>query len=160
MKLVDPKVWAFNHANEPPILYVAHPVAPRVDQLEHMPPESVQYVAQATVSENLRSALAWWRWLEGSLTEIVFAMPWYVNVSANGNGDPALIERGLRDDIEIVQRLDGVVLCGNRVSSGMLKEATAAFASGRPVFQIPGNRDGTHPVRDAREQPWHEWRPA
>lgn len=187
-KLIDPIQWTQHRKQatgwlDPPILYVAHPVAPRDGEVlarctrckaEHTfaradvvdlrnvcdhddrvhPTDS----AAEIVGYNLRRALAWWSWLEGSLTEIVFAMPWYVNVTANGNGDPDRVARGLRDDCEIVQRFDGLVLCGSRVSSGMHKEALSAIAAHKPVFQIASVL-GKVPTPNAREVLWQEWAP-
>jgi hypothetical protein len=180
-RLLDPTEWSQswrrNHSGSP-ILYVAHPVAPRPGETiarctncksehafaatdpvdlrhvcEHDEPVRTLGLAADVVAYNLRSALAWWRWLEGTLTEIVFAMPWFTNVTANGEGDRAKINRGLRDDAAIVQRCDGIVLCGSRVSSGMAIEAEAAKMAGLPVFQIQSAFTKI-PDRSAREMMW------
>lgn len=180
-QLIDPMAWARSMSaipEHPPILYVAHPVAPRegetiarctncksehafaaTDQVdlrhvcEHDAPVRTLTAATDIVAYNLRSALAWWRWLEGSLTEIVFAMPWFTNVTANGEGDRTKIQRGLRDDAAIVRRFDGILLCGSRVSSGMQIEAEAARRSNMPVFQIQSAHTKV-PSRSAREVMW------
>lgn len=180
-QLVDPthwgQEWRRNHSG-PPILYLAHPVAPREGETiaqctncksehafaakdpvdlrhvcEHDAPCRTLSSAADVVAYNLRSALAWWRWLEGTITETVFAMPWFTNVTANGNGDPVRVNRGLRDDQAIVARFDGILLCGSRVSSGMQVEADSARAGGLPVFQIWSPHTKV-PDRSAREVMW------
>lgn len=164
-----------------PVIYLAHPVAARAGEtlatctackaeatytlsepidLRHVclhddPVHSTEDPA-AIVGFNLRRAMRWWRWFEGSLTDAVFTVPWYVNVSANGEADPVKIERGLRDDCAIVQRCDAIMMCGSRISSGMAKEAAAARECNLPVFQVTGSRSEPSRVTNARETLWIE----
>jgi hypothetical protein len=183
--IASPLAWIATHRAQPPVIYVAHPVAPapgdciaeclkcRARRLyaasgsldlrslcEHDAPVSHSSKRDEIVAYNLERALRWWRWLE-TLEAAVFTMPWYTNVTANGEGDPAKIKRGLRDDVEIVKRCDALILCGPRISSGMRIEADTAHAAGKSVFRVghivPGN--GEPPDWPADQTPWARWEP-
>jgi hypothetical protein len=165
-----------------PLIYVAHPVAARNGEVlatcttcdaersygpsdpvdlhricECDTPVATTGNAASIVEYNLRRAMRWWQSFHLEHPDAVFTMPWYVNVTANGEGDLELVRRGLRDDCAIVERCDALVLCGVRVSSGMRLEADAAVASGLPVFQVPSatpSVDRNHP-----SALWQEWIP-
>lgn len=183
-KVVDPIAWIRQWCTENavgnwkhPVVYVAHPVAARpgetlatcsrckaeytfagaeqIDLCEHDEPVRHTEDKAAIVAFNLRRAMRWWRWLHLGIPEAVFLMPWYVNVSANGEADPALIERGLRDDCACVMRCDTILNCGPRISSGMGIESNAARDVDNPVFQVPGFRGEPHAAKAARETMWH-----
>lgn len=184
--LINPTSWLANRPrNKPPLIYVAAPVAPRdgecvvtcysckakhafaaSDALELKrvcacdSPVMHTHDAVAVVAYNLARAMRWWKWLDQMLPA-VWTMPWYVNVTANGEGNKELIKRGLRDDCEIVKRCDALMLCGPRVSSGMRLEATTAHEAGLPVFQIatPNALGGEPPPHAPDLIPWMEWRP-
>jgi hypothetical protein len=163
-----------------PLIYLAHPVAPRTGETlawcTHCKAEATYTLSEpldlrrvcdhddpvrhtedpaAIVAYNLRRAIRWWKWYANTLTEAVFLMPWYVNVTANGEADPAKIERGLRDDCATVMRCDALIHNGPRISSGMAREARAAYEVGNAVFQVKGIH-GEPPHISAFDVPWIE----
>lgn len=167
----------------PPVLYVAAPVAaqpgevlgtcsecgsswtfPSIGDVDlrlvchHDAPVRHSEDRDAIVAFNLRRALRWWRWLHLGLPDVTWIMPWYVNVIANGEGDPVLIERGLRDDCEIARRGDGLMACGPRISSGMAREGRAVHEVGGELFQIEGISKEP-PRQPATSVPWRRWTP-
>lgn len=175
--------WMANEAAgayQNPLIYLAHPVAARPGETlawctlckaeatyvlsepldlrvicEHDDPVRHTSEPAAIVGYNLRRAMRWWQWFEGTLTEAVFLMPWFLNVSANGEADPVKIQRGLRDDCATVMRCDALIHCGPRISSGMGREAGAAYEVSNPVFQVKGIR-GEPPRSAAGDVPWIE----
>ena len=88
--------------------YLAHP-------LNAPTPEGIE--------ENRRRAMQWakWPWSQGFAVEC----SWVVMTGVLDE-TPENRELGLRSDCEQVKRQDVMVLCGPRVSSGMLREAGAA----------------------------------
>jgi hypothetical protein len=91
------------------VLYVAHPISPGDGE---------------TIGENLQRAMRWFAWLRAAFPQDTFIAPWIATVmSLHGDDSPDLREAGLRDDCAVVERCDGIVLCGPRVSSGMQREA-------------------------------------
>lgn len=100
------------------VLYMAHPLGKDVDG-------------------NIKRALRWLSWLRRSFSGITFVAPWIAGVlSVGGDGTEEDREAGLVDDCAIVAKLDGVVLVGGHVSSGMARERDAAIASGNPVHDL------------------------
>lgn len=90
------------------LIYMAHPVAP---------------TEMITTAGNIRNALVWLSWLRRSFPETTFIAPWISVIQSLGNSDlPADREAGLVDDCTVVERCDGIVLVGERVSSGMARE--------------------------------------
>jgi hypothetical protein len=107
-----------------PVLYFAHPLRPteveiaacRADALD---PEPVATALRA----NLARAQRWFCWLRRSFPETTFIAPWISAVlSGEDDSDPVQREAGLVDACAVIERCDGMVLCGGRVSSGMLRE--------------------------------------
>lgn len=95
-----------------PVLYMAHPLGA---------PEA------AGVRANLERAMRWLAWLRRTFPETTFIAPWIATVLAGADEhDPVQREAGLVDDCAVVERCDGIVLCGGRESSGMTREATRA----------------------------------
>lgn len=87
------------------VLYMAHPLGGDVDG-------------------NLKRAMRWLHWLRRSFPETTFIAPWIAAVLAGASeDDPAQREAGLVDDCAVVALLDGIVLVGGRVSTGMEREA-------------------------------------
>lgn len=124
------------------VLYVAHPVAPtngdmasvpykRVEPSRneyendvHIPIPDSERVALA-VRANLERAMRWLAWLRKSFPETTFIAPWIADIQAAGDDadpDPSQREAGLVDCCAVVERCDGIVLCGGRISSGMRRE--------------------------------------
>lgn len=100
-----------------PVLYVCHPVGGDVDG-------------------NIKRALRWLSWLSREHPAITFVMPWLAGVLAGDDGEPAQREAGLRDCEATVAKLDGVVLVGGRVSTGMARERAVAIDHGLEVFDL------------------------
>lgn len=94
-----------------PVVYLAHPVGA---------------ADAAGVARNLAAARRWLAvllelWPEAAL--VVSWLPYLDVLEASG----ASRRRGLRDDLAVVRRCDGIALCGPVVSSGMELELGAAL---------------------------------
>lgn len=116
------------------IIYVAHPLRP----LDHDVairtgiPDRIMSWAEALRVEtraNLDRALRWMAWLRRAFPRVTFIAPWIEHaLSGDDDTDPAQREKGLHDDCAVVERCDGLVLVGGRVSSGMQRESGSAQA--------------------------------
>lgn len=122
------------------VLYMAHPVAPTAGELAEAPVFSVsvgtgEYEPDMqlmntdrvcvgwAVRRNLDRAQRWLSWLRRSFPETTFIAPWISSILAGvDEHDPNQREQGLIDDCAVVERCDGIVLCGPRISSGMARE--------------------------------------
>lgn len=113
------------------VLYVAHPVAPTqgelVDAIRFTPEDASDEervrIATQPVRDNIKSAMRWLAWLRKSFPETTFIAPWIAGImSGEDNSVPAQREAGLVDCCAVVERCDGIVLCGGRISSGMRRE--------------------------------------
>ena len=114
------------------VLYVAHCLAPREEDIhshpawrEHPAPEDCtrEEISLSVLHANIQRALRWLSWLRRSFPETTFIAPWIAAVlSGEDDRDPAQREAGLVDDCAVVERCDGIVLCGPRISSGMQRE--------------------------------------
>lgn len=84
------------------------------------------YVAQAFAIElraNIDRAMHWLNWLRVSFPETTFIAPWIASILAGADdSDPAQREAGMRDNEAVIERCDGIVLCGGRISEGMRRE--------------------------------------
>lgn len=122
------------------VLYVAAPLRPTEGEIAaqpthrvevrrgeyepdlHLPFRDVERVALA-IRANLDRAMAWLSWLRRSFPETTFIAPWIASVLAGADDtDPAQREAGFTDDCAVIERCDGIVLCGPRVSDGMRRE--------------------------------------
>jgi hypothetical protein len=112
------------------VLYVAHPLAPTMEEVERVRegaswPELWTETARvrSALSANIDVALRWLAWLRRSFPETTFIAPWIAAVvSGEDDSDPKAREAGMVDDCAVVERCDGIVLCGERISSGMRRE--------------------------------------
>lgn len=91
-----------------------------------IPPRLVLYVAHPLAGEleaNLKNAARWLNWLRTRFPETTFIAPWIAAVWA-GADDNDLNARtaGINDALAVLDRIDGCVLCGGRISSGMEQE--------------------------------------
>lgn len=112
-----------------PVLYMAHPVGGDVDG-------------------NIKRALRWLAWLRAKFPDVTSSAPWIAGVlSVGGDGTEAQREAGLVDDCETVSRMDGIVLVGGRVSSGMARERYEAIGWDLEVVDL--TYLGEEPPRDA-----------
>lgn len=100
------------------LIYVAHPVSG--DPLG-----------------NCARAKRWLAWLMRRQPGLAFIAPWISAIEAGADdSDPVQRERGMADNIAVVQRCDGIVLVGGRISSGMSTELTHAKAQGAVVYDL------------------------
>lgn len=122
------------------LLYVAHPVAPSEEEIAEIPTECIERGrneyepdishpiphetrVRAALKLNLQRAMRWLNWLRRSFPETTFIAPWIASIMAGGHdSDPKQREAGLVDCCAVVERCDGIVLCGGRISSGMRSE--------------------------------------
>lgn len=104
------------------VVYLAHPVS-------------------GDVAANIARAMRWLRWLMDNEPDVAFCCPWlpYLDVLNEDNAEHRA--RGLRDDVEIAKRCDGIVLCGGRLSGGMALERDAVIAAGGFVIDLTGFGD-------------------
>lgn len=105
------------------VVYLCHPVG-----------------AESVVGINANLARAR-RWLKA----LVDATDWSIVVSwmpyVEALDEAGYRERGLADDLAVIERCNGVVLVGGRVSSGMALERDHALAVNLPVFDLTGLGD-------------------
>lgn len=103
------------------VLYMAHPLSPLQGEILAEPsdfPESMR--VELALTGNLHRALRWLAWLRATFPRVTFMAPWIATVqSLHGDDSSAVREAGLVDDCAVVERCDGIVLCGGRISSGM-----------------------------------------
>lgn len=120
------------------VLYVGHPLAPTAEEIARWesdllawakgtahpdPARDPKRAAQLALEANLERALRWLAWLRRSFPETTFIAPWIATImSLDGDDSPDLREAGLVDDCAVVERCDGIALCGGRISSGMRRE--------------------------------------
>lgn len=124
------------------VLYVAAPLAPTEEEIanagrfipDDATPQERAFAMGFSVRANLQRALRWLAWLRKSFPETTFIAPWIATVmSLDGDDSPELREAGLVDDCAVVERCDGIVLCGGRISSGMRREMEHGKARGGPL---------------------------
>lgn len=99
------------------VCYFAHPVgAPTPEE----------------VDANLLRAVHWYEWLRKVEPEISFCAPWLVALLMKLDDDrnPAHRARGMRDNIAVARRCDGIVACGGIISPGMRLEIDAVIEAG------------------------------
>jgi hypothetical protein len=121
------------------VLYVAHPVSPSPEELQSQresaevmrqmcapplpDPLDDDRIAVAATMVNVRLGMRWLAWLMKSFPRVTFIAPWITAIMSGADDtDPEQRERGLRDCCRVVERCDGIVLCGGRISSGMQRE--------------------------------------
>jgi hypothetical protein len=115
-----------------PVIYFAHPLG------------------GADVGGNVRRALRWLAWLMVSEPDVAFIAPWLAAAASGADDhDPRARERGLLDAVAVVERCDGIVLCGGRVSNGMQRETNVAILAGRWVSDLTSI--GDHPPSETWE---------
>lgn len=112
------------------VLFVAAPLRPSEEEIddvelaergEYRPGPRVR--AAVALRANLDRAMRWLSWLRRSFPETTFIAPWIASVLAGADdADPAQREAGFTDDCAVIERCDGIVLCGGRISEGMQRE--------------------------------------
>lgn len=103
--------------------------------------KAVWYVAHPVSGDhegNARNAIAWIKWLVLNDPTRVYIAPWVAEVLAFSDAvmTPEFYDRVLCDDEEVVARLDGILLVGGRVSTGMARELEAARESYLDVLDL------------------------
>lgn len=93
------------------LIYLAHPVRPL--------PGSPR-----TVEANLASAEWWLAHLQRANPEVAIVAPWLqsLRLGVDDDGNPTRRRQGLARAVAATKRCDGIILCGPRISSGMLAE--------------------------------------
>jgi hypothetical protein len=106
------------------VFYMAHPVGGDVDG-------------------NIKRALRWLAWLRRNNQAVsaehlvTVVCPWIAGImSGEDDNDPTQRERGLQDCEATAALLDGIVLVGGRVSSGMDREREAVIGAGGTVVDL------------------------
>ena len=84
------------------------------------------------IAENLARSKRWLAYLFHEYREIVVVAPWLLDLDVLPLDDskPEERERGLRRNMVSLQRCDGIILCGGRLSYGMAREREAARLAG------------------------------
>lgn len=124
------------------VLYMAAPLRPTEAEIAAYGGD-----ARLALLANLARAEAWLAWLRRASPAVTFIAPWIASVrSGEDDSDPAQREAGLVDDCTVIERCDGVVLAGGRVSSGMRRERKAAYDSGIEVTDLTAL--GVEPPRE------------
>jgi hypothetical protein len=95
------------------VYYMAHPVS-------------------GDVPGNVARALRWLRYLVDQHPYWAISAPWIPYVL--GLTEETDRARGLRDDVEMVKRCDGIILVGGRLSQGMALEL--GFARARRLHEL------------------------
>lgn len=83
---------------------------------------------------NLARVKRWLAWLTGQYDD-AFCCPWVALAEALPD-HPSAHERGLRDDLSILRKCDGLVLCGGEISRGMRAELLEYCRTRAPVLTI------------------------
>lgn len=118
------------------VLYVAHALRPTNTEIEHTPWNPlVEMRAAVALRANLDRAMAWLSWLRRSFPETTFIAPWIcIVLSGDDDSDPAVRERAMQDNFAVIERCDGIVLCGPRISEGMRREMEHGAASRADLY--------------------------
>lgn len=102
-----------------PVIYLAHPV-------------------RGAVEENLRSAELIWQAIETAYERVAICSQWVTEVRLFDEADDKQRERALLRDMAVIEKADGVILCGREITPGMRQEAKHAEAHGLPVLDCTG----------------------
>jgi hypothetical protein len=124
-----------DRARNRPVVYFAHPLGGEID-------------------ENLARAERWFFWLTEHEPRCAFLCPWMANVHAfrrrfgsiDDKGHP-FRERSMLDNIAIAQLsgVEGIVLCGPRITPGMQLELDTVVANGGWVSKLTALGGGVEP---------------
>lgn len=119
------------------VLYVCHPLRPTEEEIEAhrhagwMGPLTADEMCKLALRANLDRAILWLAWLRRSFPETTFIAPWIVEIlSGADDSDPAQREAGMQGNFAVIERCDGIVLCGGRISEGMRREMEHGLARG------------------------------
>jgi hypothetical protein len=99
------------------LMYLAHPVA-------------------GDVSGNIARVLRWYKALTLRHPDHVYVIPWLPDVMAFDDSNPADRAAGFARNMMHIERADGIVLVGGRISRGMAVELAAAERAGKLVLDL------------------------
>lgn len=108
-------------------------IAAEIDALRPHPDLGLPFMApgirkrsaptELALRANLERAMRWLSWLRRSFPETTFIAPWIAIVlSGADDSNPVVRERAMQDNFAVIERCDGIVLCGPRISEGMRRE--------------------------------------
>lgn len=151
------------------VLYVAAPLRPTEEEIEAhrhagwMGPLTTDEMCKLALRANIDRAMHWLAWLRRSFPETTFIAPWIASVLAGAAG--AQREAGMVDACAVLERCDGIVLCGGRISSEMRREMEHGMRSARgpgreifAVYDMTGDRAYMPSDVELRtDQSWPEW---
>ena len=123
------RIWREQYEAQPQepsmkLWYLAHPV--REDDIR-------------SFDENLKHALKMQKILWGVGFEVI--NPWYTSVLLYGPGEEEVLQRAIEFDCAVIERCDGLILTGHKLSSGMDIELRSAIDFGKNVVNLIGLPD-------------------
>ena len=109
------------------ILYIAAPLRPTEEEVREVGRPSAgatdRTLYEIALRANLDRTMRWLSWLRRSFPGTTFIAPWIASVLAGADDtDPAQRAAGIADACAVIERCDGIVLCGGRISDGMRRE--------------------------------------
>ena len=109
------------------VLYVAHPLEPTAEEIAGFHGDPALAASRA-LRANIDRGMAWFAWLRSSFPETTFVAPWIADVVS---GAMEKIEVRFANDCAVIERCDGIVLCGGRISqeTRKLMEHARAFSA-------------------------------
>lgn len=112
-----------------PVWYVAHPVSQDVD------PNSPTFGERGPqhFQKNIDNAKLWMAWLMENDRTRVYIAPWITEVELVNTG--LLVtsyDEALNDDEEVVRRLNGIIMVGGAITTGMNRERVVNELQGNP----------------------------
>lgn len=161
-----------------PVIYMCHPVSKLAENEDNSAATTARLARNYRL--NTRDAEMWLAYLIMTDRSKVYIAPWISEVrlaTTTFRGFSNIIktkpyvsltyEEALRDDEEVVDRVDGVILTGKFISKGMQQELDRAKECGKPSLDItkitrpniPG-RGVEHKSNKALEALLTEWRVA
>lgn len=99
------------------LVYVAHPLS-------------------GDIAGNAARVRRWLRWLIDREPDVAFTCAWLPYVDVLDDAVPEHRARGLRDCLVTAERVNGIVLCGGVISSGMRQELQVVLAFGGWVADL------------------------
>jgi len=116
-----------------PVFYMAHPVTENIDTGSRGP---------ENFKTNIARAKKWLAWFMLNDRSRVYIAPWIVEVQLVDEGVLfTSYEEALRDDEEVVRRVDGLVMVGGKITEGMRREFDVACARSIEIIDISGWRE-------------------
>lgn len=127
------------------VLYVAAPLRPTEAEIRyaerasgHLPDWGVS-IGSVAINLNLQRAMRWLSWLRRSFPGTTFTAPWIASIMAGADdSDPVQRQAGMADNFAIIERCDGIVLCGGRISDGMRREMEHRCGTRAEVYDLTG----------------------